>query len=156
MRIALKRCSHCQAVYECLLSGWDPDAHKDGRYCPDCKDVVNKALEALPVRYECRYFKVEDVPAYSDVTRAHIEEWEAALVERRKTELVAQRIWPSLYNLETGDSQSIRLVVATSGPHTGTGFRVSSWKQNPEYVIEIGMEWDTKTHEPIGVWKSYT
>lgn len=149
-----KRCGHCQVKYTYQASGHGcNNPHNDETYCPTCKARALEALRQIPVRFECRYFPVAEVPQFADVTRQHIEEWEADLEERRKTQIVAQRIWPALMNLQTGDSQSIRLVVASRGPHIGTGFRVSSWKQNPEYLIEIGLEWDIQSQQTIGVWR---
>lgn len=149
-----KRCSHCQAIYHYQASGHGcGDPLNDSRYCPTCKAAVNHALSALPLLFECRYFPVSEVPAYADVTRAHIEEWEAHLAERRKAGIVAQRIWPAMFDLETGDAQSTHQVVASSGPHQGTAFRVSRWQVRAEYLIEIGLEWDRTKQTAGRVWR---
>jgi hypothetical protein len=149
-----KRCSHCRAAYHYQASGPGcGNVLNDSRYCPICKGTINHALSALPVLFECRYFPVSEVPAYADVTRAHIEQWEAALAELRKAAVVAQRIWPALIDLKTGDTQSIRAIVASSGPHIGTPFRVSSWESKPEYLIEVGLEWDIMSQTAGGVWR---
>lgn len=149
-----KRCSHCRAGYAYQASGPGcGERSNDPRYCPQCKAVVLHALSALPVLFECRYFPVSEVPKYADVTRAQVEEWEEAFRERRKTQgFLAQRIWPALIDLETGDRQSIREVKATSGPHQGTPFRVSSWQRKPDYLIEIGLEWDIMQQKAGDVW----
>jgi hypothetical protein len=55
--------------------------------------------------------------------------------------------------LKTGDTQSIRAIVASSGPHIGTPFRVSSWESKPEYLIEVGLEWDIMSQTAGGVWR---
>lgn len=150
-----KRCVHCRTHYFYQASGHGcGERTNDPNYCPDCKARVLEALASIPARFECRYFPVSEVPMFAHVTRAHIEEWEADLARRRETELVAQRIWPGLVNLATGDTQSIRLVIASSGPHRGTAFRVSSWRRNPDdYRIEIGLEWDIANQRAGVIWE---
>lgn len=114
---------------------------------------MDHALSAAPVLFECRYFPVSDVARYADVTREHVEEWEADLEERRKTQVIAQRVWPGLIDLQTGSTQRIRQVVATSGPHRGTPFRVTSWEARGEFIIEVGLEWDLMEQKAGGLWR---
>ena len=149
-----KRCSHCRAGYTYQASGPGcGDPLNNDRYCPICKAHINQALTALPVLFECRYFPVSEVSAYADVTREQVEQWEADLQERRKTAVVGQRIWPGLIDLQTGNTQHIRQVIATNGPHKGTPFRVSSWDVRGEFTIEVGLEWDLMEQRAGGVWR---
>jgi hypothetical protein len=149
-----KRCRHCQAGYVYQASGPGcGDRLNDDRYCPQCKAVIVQALSALPVLFQCRYFPVSEVPEYADVTREQVEQWEADFQERRKTQVLGQRIWPGLFDMETGDQYCIRQVRATSGPHQGTPFRFSSWHNKPEHLIEVGLEWDLTQQKRGGVWR---
>jgi hypothetical protein len=151
-----KRCSHCQSAYHYQASGHGcGDGFNDSRYCPSCTAVVRAALGAVPVRFECRYFPVSEVPEFADVTRADIEEWSADLARRRREGggIIGQRVWPALMNLRTGDVQNIREVVASSGAYRGIRFRVSSWTESPEYRIEIGLEWDLVNGTRGAVWR---
>lgn len=150
-----KRCSHCQSAYYYQASGQGcGERLNDSRYCPSCAAVVRKALGQVRVRFECRYFPVSEVPEFADVTRADIEQWEADLARRREGGgVIGQRVWPALMNFDTGDVQNIREVVASSGPYRGIRFRVSSWQKNPEYVIEIALEWDLGSKTRGAVWR---
>jgi hypothetical protein len=134
------RCHHCRTTYT-----WDSNdrgQYSSREYCPICQREIVEALSKIPVGFECRYRDINDFDEYSDVNLEMIKEWEAALAERRKTELVPQRVFVGLYDLKNGDSQNIRVVRATSGTHQGKGFRVSTWSLKSEFSIEVPMEYD--------------
>lgn len=154
----IRRCDHCRSSYEYQQSGEGcQDPLNDGRYCRLCKAVVNEALSALPVRFECRYVPVSELPEFADVTRANIEEWEAdfARLRRESKAIYGRREWPALMDLDGGDSQHVREVRATSGPHEGTRFRVSSWQKRPDYLIEVPMEWDLSRQVVVTRWRNW-
>lgn len=156
-----RRCEHCQDVYTYQLSGGGAPKYNDGRHCPECREAVCKALQGIPRKAECRYVDIKELPQYQDVTLDQVRVWEANLAERRKDGLVAQRIWPGLYKLDdsgklTEDVQSIRQVIASEGPHKGVAFRVSTWKQDPEYTIEVPMEFDLVGQKLLGRWVAYS
>jgi hypothetical protein len=145
-----KRCGQCGDEYTYQGSGYGCNRpENDATYCPSCKTVINEALAKIPRRFECRYRDVQEMDKFKDhVTLEMLIEWERADMERRKTELWGQRIWPALYNIETGDSQNTREIVgrppALGGvPNfNGIRFRLSTWKKNPEVTIEVPMEYD--------------
>jgi hypothetical protein len=115
------------------------DSHTDSSYCPGCKKVADEALMTVRPRFECRYTPVHEIERFKDVTLDKLLEWEE---EARKTikaqgRIQATRIWPSLFNLETNDSQNIREI-----RHKGVPYRVSTWRKSDEYSIEVPMEYD--------------
>jgi hypothetical protein len=131
------------------------DVLNDGRYCRLCKAAVNEALSAIPVRFECRYIPIAELPQFADVTREDITTWEADFwrLRRESKAIYGQRIWPALIDFSANDSQTIREVRATSGRHEGTRFRVSSWQKRPDYLIEVPMEWDLTRQIALGLWR---
>jgi len=152
------RCWHCRTYYYYQASGHGcNDPLNDPHYCPKCKPhqirALKEAFRDVRVRFECRYVEVQDSKRFHDVTREQIEAWQADLEERRKTQIVAERVGFPLFDLRTGDHSSTRYVRATSGPHEGTTFRVTSWKLRPDYTIEIGLEWDLVNECWGGVWR---
>ncbi len=153
--IRIRRCIHCRSRYGYQQSGEGcGDGINDARYCRTCKGAINGALTALPVLFECRYVPIAEHPPCADVTRAQIEEWEATFERERwqATALIAKRVWPGLMDLETGDAQNVREVRATSGEHLGTRFRVSSWRQRPDFLVEVPIEWDVAGQKSLGLW----
>ena len=107
------------------------------------------------MRYKCEFYPIEQIPEVAQVTWADVERWEARLREIRKGGLVGQRIWPGLYrldNLRCVDYMTIREVRASDGPFQGTPFRVSSWDEDPEKKIEVGMIYDLEEKQMKGLW----
>lgn len=154
-----RRCDHCRAHYTFQASGPGcGDRLNDEQHCPTCREAILKALSAIPVRYECRYIPLGELEPFSDVTQQQVEEWEIEWKQAKRSKMVGRRIWPGMINLRTNEVQEIRQVMATSGPHRGVNFRVSSWSgvegedHNPEFLIEVPMEWDRVEQVLGGVW----
>lgn len=73
-------------------------------------------------------------------------EWEAKQLAPREGFLpVAQRVWVGLFNLDTGDSQKTRQIIGPRGT-----FRLSTWRKDPEVIIDTPMEWDLTTNTWTG------
>jgi hypothetical protein len=148
MRHIYKRCTHCGIRYEYQQSGAGCERpENDNRYCPSCKGVYGEALRQVfakvPRRYEGRYRNVKEVSKYADVDLKTILRWEQSMrTPKDETRIPIQRIWPGLYNLETGDTMTIREIVAQDGNHKGQRFRLNLWEQTQEHEIKIEMEYD--------------
>jgi len=139
----LKRCSHCGTRYSYQGSGHGCNAPlNDSTWCPQCKQAVIDALRPLPRLFECRYRNIQELPGFADVTLEKLLEWEAVQLNPKGEVFfpVGQRIWPGLYNLETGDSQKTRQIIGPRGT-----FRLSTWRKDPEVIIDTPMEWDLTT-----------
>jgi hypothetical protein len=84
------------------------------------------------------------------VTLEVVTQWEAQNAVDQQAGplgLRVQQIWPALTNLETGDHQRTRAVFR---PGTREMFRVSTWRENPEYTIEVPMEYDLVNQRWLG------
>lgn len=134
------RCKHCQGIY--LWNSYNRSSSSSTDHCPECKGAINAALLAIPRKFESRDKPISELPQFSDVTWETILAWEEDLRVQRLAGLVAQRIGVGLFNLHTGDHMSVRWVYATSGPHQGVSFKVSSWDVDPEKTMTVGMEYD--------------
>lgn len=147
------RCQHCAATY--LWNSYNPSPESSTDYCPECKKAINMALQAISLKFECRYRPISELPQFH-VTWEDILAWEEDLRIQRQTSLQPTRVGVGLINLKTGDHQHVRWVRPTSGAHLNKSisFKVSSWGINPEKTIELGMEYDLVKQEFTGeVWR---
>lgn len=136
------RCGHCGDHYVYTASGSGcQDPYNHDKWCPSCTEVVVTALRTVPRKFEVRYRNIRELPEYDDVTLELVLSWEVQNLEEKRAAglLSIVRIWPALYNLETGDNQSTRAVCQ---PGTSKMFRLSTWRQSPEYAIEVPMDYD--------------
>jgi hypothetical protein len=144
-----RRCGHCGAPYVYQSSGHGCNrADNDGTYCPSCKTALNATLKTIPRVFECRYQPITAIPSLSHITLEECLAWEGGRSGPK-------RIWPALTNPETGDSQSIREVVATEPDgRVVARLRLSTWSKTDEYVIEAPMEWDLRENRFTGrTWR---
>lgn len=150
---AYHRCAQCGDQYTYQGSGPGCGrAENDPKWCPICKGIVDRALADVPRLFECRYRPTSEVKGFEALTMEMLKEWETK-PDPFHTRLdgtnppIARRIWPGLYNLETGDSQNIYEVQAWTNapyPYRSRRFRVSTWRQDPEFAIELAMEYDLR------------
>ena len=146
--MSYKRCTVCGIKY--IYQGSGPGCLEqiaDSRHCTDCASVIHDALRTIPRRYEHRWRDVKEVPGYDHLTLEQVKSW-----EEQDTRFI-RRIWPALYNLGTGDSQSIRLVYPPKDdPEHGRlhPIRLSTWKKDTDYKMEVEVEWDTQKGEFTG------
>lgn len=149
MRHTYKRCTHCGIRYEYQQSGAGCGRpENDSRYCMPCKGVYDEALRrafsGVARRYESRYRDIKEMPEYADVDLETLLRWEQGMKAPDGVfkGMFVQQVWPGLFNLETGDSMSIRQVIAQDGPHKGRRFQLHLWKQSGEHEVKIEMEYD--------------
>jgi len=144
---AKKRCTHCGAFYVYTGSGHGClEPTNDPHWCSLCKRAVLDTLAQIPRHFECRYRNIAEMPErFPDVTLTQLLEWERAqLAPRNEGRIIGQRIWPALFNIKTGDSQTTREIRVSEGPYRGTNFRLSTWRTDPEVIIEVPMEYDLR------------
>jgi hypothetical protein len=146
------RCVTCGIEYHYYMSGMPShDSHTDSSYCPECKKVAQEALLTVRPKFECRYTAVSELEQYKDVTLDMLLEHEEEVHKKAKEErrLLATRIWPAMYNLKTGDTQSIREI-----RYKGVPYRVSVWSKSDECSIEVPMEYDLINERLTGnLWR---
>lgn len=143
------RCATCGNEYLYQGSGHGCNRPKNSStWCPSCKGVVDAALSMVPRLFECRYRNVLEMEHFKHVTLEMIKVWETTPTSG----IQVRRVWPGLFNLKTGDQMSIREVVGRDGayPVKGARFRVSTWDNDPEYTIEVPMEYDLKNERFTG------
>ena len=141
-----KRCKHCGGEYRYQGSGHGcVNPLNSSTWCPVCKRAILGALEKVPRLFECRYRNIREIPEkFPDVTLDRLLDWEQENLRAQKGQLVFQRIFVPLINLETGDSQNSREV---RGPN-GQKYMLSTWRQSPEYEVKVQWEWDLQA----GAW----
>ncbi len=148
MRESYKRCSHCGVEYLYQSSGPGcGDSLNSSKFCEGCQGAINAALAAIPRRFEERYLNVNESPRFPSPTLDQVLSWEREndRVTAESGAPLIRRIWPSLINLETGDTQFTRQVRGRDAPFTGILFRVTTWRSSPkDYSIETSMEWDAQ------------
>jgi hypothetical protein len=152
-RLIEKRCTHCKTFYVWHASG--PDCFSDPaseKHCGSCNKAIQDTLATIPKKYECRYEDVQKLPNFSDITLDIVLEWEKEGDEEPKSALRGKRIWPGLFNTKTGDAQNIR-EVRGRGNRSWLRVRLQTWKKDPEYKIELPMEFDLLEGKYTGdVW----
>lgn len=142
MREAYKRCTHCQDIYICLLSGHQSNAHTDSKYCPVCHETITKALSTVPRKYK-RVWAKTDV-----VNLEMLLKWE----EQDKNYI--KRVSFPLFNLETGQANN-HGIVKGQGYLQGRLFKYAYWPgKEQEVEIEEEMEQNLLTGELLP-WKNY-
>lgn len=162
-----KRCGHCGVRYLYQGSGHGcNNPTNDPHHCPDCKQVILDALAQVPRRYEVRRRKISEIPQFAGITLDTVLDWEHRDKERQRAEIARkeargeftfplplQRIFPGLFDLETGDVMSIRQVPGFD-EFQGYSFQLSIWKQKPDYEIRIEAEYDLVHDKYTGaLWK---
>lgn len=121
------RCSHCRVVYPCLMSGGPGYVtnHTDPRYCPDCLDVVHKALASIPPKFECDWVEV------SEVSLEQVLAWkrnqDAARQQlRSQGQLVGERVAFPLFDM-TGERRERSGIVRGQDEFAGRTFEFRYW-----------------------------
>lgn len=151
----LKRCTHCGIRYEHLESGHSVTRDlSTGTHCDSCAEAQRDVLKGTSRLFEGRWrpiAEITEVPAFKEITLDRLLTWEKA-----RDRGMGQRIFVGLYNLETGDSQNSRGIVVPpppvaedyivskgpDAPYRGILFKVTTWRKDPEFSIEVEREWD--------------
>jgi hypothetical protein len=101
-------------------------------------------LKAVPVKYVCRYQDIAELPElFPDVALSTLLRWEEEHQKNPPDGFYVQRVWPALYNMDTNDHQRTREI---RDPENGTRFRVTTWQKDPEFKIEVPMEFNLLTN----------
>lgn len=109
--------------------------------CPDCKEAVNAALSTRTRFFECRYRNITELPErFPDITIENLREWESQ-PPSNALGVPVRRVFSPLFDLETGDSQSVR-EIRGQGTYASVRFRLSTWRLRPEVLIEVPMEYN--------------
>lgn len=147
MREAIKRCDHCAMRYVYLLSGFDPSAHKDGKYCPPCSAAVQAALAVIPRRFEKYRTNVGNLPRFAGVTVEQVRQWETDEGSRAAAGNVLgvplYRVHSPLFKIDretsqVTDAQKIRDVKGRDA-FQGVTFILCEW-QNGSGPAEVQLE----------------
>ena len=140
-----RRCAHCSIRYSYQASGEGcGDPLNDGRYCPDCKAVINEALKSVPKAVE-RFSVVVDMVERQDILTLR-DMIDAALPPEFDPAnpfafMRPRQIKAGLYDLESGATMGIRVI-----HRDGVEYDIATWsdKREPESVTRY-MERDLKT-----------
>ncbi len=145
----LLRCHRCGSEYSYQGSGRGAPRFNNAEYCVSCAQIVHEALAKVPRLFECRYRNIKEMPeAYSGITLPILLEWEKEQLSVKKEGQMfpnIQRVFPGLYNLETGDHQCRREIRGNALPgdvsYQGQRFMLAMWEMSGEYEISVPMEW---------------
>jgi len=142
---AYHRCAQCGIEYVYQKSGHGCGrATNDATWCPDCKEAVNAALQARPRLFECRHRNIMELSErFPDLSVGTLLDWESQPAEPPPTLFGApiRRVFAPLFNLETGDSQTIR-EIRGQGQYASVRFRLTTWRLCTEVIIEVPMEYN--------------
>ena len=142
----LRRCAHCRITYSYQSSG-EGCQHplNDGRYCPECMEVVLDALKGVPVRVECVWHPTDEIDLDT------LLEWDADLDKHvRENPLGCRRVSAPLFRMDGGDvTEKMRTaLVPGRGEHKGKTFKFMFWPSKPEEAeVTVEMEHDLETGE---------
>lgn len=151
------RCLHCATP----LAGERPRCSHDHRerppwthpdFCNCCAQEIYEALQKVP-----RRFVRVMLPAPEEVTVALLDEWDAALEEKKKARggLVIRRVGVNLFDLVDPTNKNRVKYVSGPGDHpvyAEQQFYYSTWTKRGETTITRAMQKDLSTGEITGPW----
>ena len=132
----IKRCKHCQSVYTFQESGHGAPLYNDEFHCPECKEVIVRALNHVTVKFIKAYVKCKDYN-YKEILGLI----DLKIAEKLKTEkeypnrLIFHRIYPSRYNMEHNEHEVVGNVESN-----GVNYKYSWWPHDPEGTLILGKE----------------
>lgn len=138
------RCINCGVEYLWQSSGPRSPEFNDKEYCPGCKQKVVEALSSVPKKYECRHRDIKEIPQLSHLSLEEVMSW-------YDPNQMIRRIWPGLYNLETGDRQTIEEILGKQ-EYSRWRFKVATWRDSREYSIEVPWEYDVVSKQFTNRW----
>lgn len=124
------RCKHCGISYQYAISGGErSNANQD--YCHGCQTAIFEALKKVPVKYKREWVDTKEIGMNE------INAYQAKLEEDRKTKLVAQRVFPGLVNMSTGEYQKSECII-----HNGVNYHCMWWGSKGEDSLVVKkQEW---------------
>jgi hypothetical protein len=130
MKICNNFCEHCGTRYEYQASGHGCGRElNDAKYCPTCKKAILKVLKKIPKKFKWKHKGTDEVTL------------EQLLLWEKESTSPYRQIGCGLFNLETNDSQYIR-VIKGKDDFEGVKFWLSEWKLSPEYTITKEVRWN--------------
>ena len=138
-----KRCRHCKKVYKFQASGICTSLYNDDTYCPDCKKIIDDALNSVPKKYSEIFVETDEV-TYEYLKNARKEKESNAAICLR-------RVYPTMYNLKTGAREIIDAFDIDNKEYI-----VKYWSNTPEEItIMVLKEKNNLTGEITGYWHNY-
>lgn len=136
-----RRCCHCSTPYRFQASGWGGGQYNDDRYCPECMEVVTKALKNVKVKFAKRWEPT------TDYTMGQIVEAQDKRIPPGSCGL--RRILPGLTHMKDGEPSEVQNVVCEKmrDPISGQDlYYLARWWGSGRYPIEVSKEvwWDIK------------
>jgi len=142
----IKECIHCGVQYSYQASGHCYYREEnDEHYCRECKRAINEALAKIPVKFDYRFVSTNEIS--KEQMLGFIKEKELKLIKQQEegakdnnlfTGLMVRRVYPSLHNLQTGESSH-----EESAEYNGTEYYMSWWDSRPDdYKIRKKVRWD--------------
>ena len=140
----MTRCTHCNVVYAYHPSTYGFVAeYNDKEYCPECFEVITKALETVPVKIKKKHIVT------TDYTREEI----VSAQEKRISEssLPTRRLSMPLFDLKDSSNQHESVCESMEDPVSGSKIYYSaSWWSKKPGKVEVKKEvwWDVKKNKP--------
>jgi len=160
MVIEQKRCSHCKVKYLYQASGDGcHDITNDEKYCHNCKDTINKALNKIPIMREMSFIKCEDFTKKQMQEMVEIDKEAQIIMHEKKKQLALEqgrpfidlmftRVFPAMFDWNDGDNKNttgeLRIV--------DTLYSYSWWSKTDKFELYKIMEIDSQTKENLGNW----
>lgn len=152
MRVVQKRCVHCKITYPYTISGGNPGRFENSTYCPDCSEVVYKALSKVPPKFQKTWAPT------TAVTLSQLQDWGQENEKERVDSGGCRRVGFPLYQREevTGNLiQQVVQIVPGRGEFNGRLFQYSFWpRKEEEAVVFEQVEENLMTNERVP-WRDF-
>ena len=137
------RCIHCKDVYIYHPSCYgEMFQFNDNQFCPECKEVVEKALNKIPIKCKKRFVSTTDYTKDEIVT---------AQETRMNNGVPTKRMQPCLFDLSQSSNSQENVCEQMRDPVSGQMIYYSAtwWTKTPNKV-EINKEiwWDIQNNIP--------
>ena len=148
----LHRCKNCSIIYRYQASGEGcgrPNNHRD--FCPDCMELINKALKKRKPVCELRWVDTKEVTE-KQLMKWHKEDLKKMKERSDKGELVFHRVFPSLYKWD-GDKH-VDTTNTFEVSRDNKCYHYSYWTESKKkYSLRVAKEYDFKKKKIVGYWR---
>jgi hypothetical protein len=145
-----KRCWHCQVRYYYQSSGYGcNEDFNDDKYCPECMEVISKALKTIPKKVEKVWVPVSEV--FGDkITLDILLQWKRERKEeaRVKGNIYAERLAFPLFDLTGKRTEHSGVVFGRGEEFKGYTFEYRYWTKSRDFYTTCD---DTKEDIKISV-----